>query len=66
VKKQTYKPQPCSHPGCTAMGEIHFLKADEWMCHEHVLEHIHSPVLMELTAADEELADHLEEGGKLS
>lgn len=64
MTKPTYNPKPCSHPGCTAMGEVHFHKDDVWLCHAHVHERLHGPI-MALTADEEAMAIHLEEGGKL-
>ena len=62
----TYNPKPCSHPGCTAMGDVHFHKDDVWLCHAHMHERVPpGSVLLPLTDDELALVAHLEEGGKL-
>jgi hypothetical protein len=59
------KKRTCAHPGCTKLG-IFKIEADAWLCTEHMIEALHHPWAIQMRDADEELAEHLDKGGKLS
>jgi hypothetical protein len=55
----------CCHHDCAEPG-LALVEDGKWLCVGHITEAIHSPEAMALTQADEEMADFIASGSKLS
>jgi hypothetical protein len=55
----------CARPGCPEPAIVR-IEADTWLCSSHVHELVNSPENIAANTAEEELAELLDNGGKLS